>query len=307
MYDTLKLWIDWDKVSRANPLDILDHLPNITESRNKNGFWYSGKCGDFKVSMYPSNGVSLVGSLPKFYFGNNIQTLTRHETQKALERLSDELGFDVGLAEMKRLDVSTVIEMSRQPSDYYDCLGDKKRFERVQATKNTLYYNNHKQQLIFYDKTKEARAKNAEVPQQFAGKNLLRYESRYSGRLKQQLPIVTVSALYDEVFFRKMVQDWHSEFASISKIQRMAMNCNGINTPKNAKDAILATLLQEKGQQGIDRILADLKADGTLSSKQRSMIKSDLRELMTTTNGQEYDLLAELETKVLETRNKMLL
>jgi hypothetical protein len=305
MCDTLKLWIEWDKISRANPLDVLDRLSYVTKHQNTNGVWHSGNCGDFKVSISPFKGISLHGSLPKYYFGNNIQTLTRNEIRLAFEKLNNELGIDVGVAEIRRLDISTVLDMLRTPSDYYDCLGDKKHFERVQVTADSLYYNNYKQQIIFYNKAKEAKDKGVEIPSQFVGKNLLRYELRYTKRLRKQLQSVTASTLYDELFFSKMVQSWYDEFMSISKIPRITMNCDNINTPKDAKDAILATLLQEKGQEYVDRVLADLKASN-LSSKYRTMIKTDLRELMTSTSGQRCDLLVELNTKMLETKNKML-
>jgi hypothetical protein len=160
MFDTVHFWIDSVELSGASSFDARRYLSDITERQNKNGYsCYGNIGGDYTVNI-AENGISLKGSLPKNYYGDNLHTLTRQDTQRAIEQLSDQLHIDINAARVTRLDVSTVIPTKRPPNDYYRHLGNKPYLERLQTHTDTLQYNNHQRQIIFYDKTKEAAAKN---------------------------------------------------------------------------------------------------------------------------------------------------
>lgn len=185
MYDTVCFRIECNTM--GDPFIILPYLNNITELRNEwLGYSYKGELDNYKVYV-SQTGISLIGSLAKFYLPSNVYTLTREATREAIEKMSDKFHTDISDAKVTRFDVSTVIPTKRSPKDYFSSLGDKPYFERVQATKDTLYYNTQKRQLIFYDKNKEAKSKNVIIPPALEGKNLLRYELRYLNELKRGL------------------------------------------------------------------------------------------------------------------------
>jgi hypothetical protein len=193
--------------------------------------------------------MSLKGSLPKNHFGDNLHTLTRQDTKQAIEELSDRLHLDLGTAKVTRLDVSTVIPTKRPPTDYYSHLGNKPYFERLQSTPDTLYYNNHQRQIIFYDKTKETAVKDVQIPDILQNSNLLRYELRYTKRLKKQLDAsLTAAKLYDVAFYRAVIQSWYTEFKTIQKLKNQNFMIDNITTTREAEIALFAALLQEKGQ-----------------------------------------------------------
>ena len=52
---------------------------------------------------------------------------------------------------------------------------------------NTLYYRTEKRSLAFYDKTIEAKKAKMNIPDEYLGKNLLRYELRFTQRIAFQL------------------------------------------------------------------------------------------------------------------------
>jgi len=177
MYDTVNFWIDGLMVG-GDPFTIAQYLTDHTEQNSARGYSISGRAGDYLVYLNQS-GIRLKGSLPKFLLTDNIQTLTRSGARDAIQKLSDEIHLPVDMAKVTRVDISTVLPMSREPNEYYSLLGNKPHFERLQATKDTLYYNTNEKQLIFYNKKAEAKAKGVKIPVGFEGANLLRVEARY--------------------------------------------------------------------------------------------------------------------------------
>jgi hypothetical protein len=301
MFDTVYFWFDRVELSGASPFDTQPYLSEITERKNKNGYSCTGNVGNYTVNI-AENGISLKGSLTKNYFGDNLHTLTRKDTKQAMEQLSDNLHLNLSSARVTRLDVSTVIPTKRPPADYYSHFGSKPYFVRVQSTPDTLYYNNHQRQIIFYDKTKEAAAKDVQVPEILQNSNLFRYELRYTKRLNKQLNTdLTAAKLYDVEFYRSVIQSWHSEFKTIQKLKNQSFMIDNINTTKAAETALFAALLQEKGQSIIDEYLAELKVKSVFKDRQRySELKRKLNTILQTPKGEQSDLIKELETAIFD-------
>ena len=301
MYDTVNLWQNRCDIAGGNPFAVLPYLSEITERQNERGYSCTGKVLDYIVNVSES-GISLKGSLCKSFFGDNLQTLTRRATMQAVEKLSDYLHTDISTAKITRLDVSTVIPTKRPPADYYGYLGQKAHFERLQSTKDTLYYNNHQRQIIFYDKTKEANAKGVQIPDVWQNCNLFRYELRYTKRLNKQLKAdITASTLTDEVFYRGVIQNLHNEFKTIQKLKEQGFMIDDITTLKVAKEALFAHLLQQSGQTVIDEFLSELKAQKKFNSRSDyTKLKTDLNKMLVSKNGNKNELMQELETAIFD-------
>jgi len=226
MYDTVRFWV---KRGEVCPAGIRLLLPDMGRPRNENGRFFYGTFKGFTVTV-SRFGVFLQGSLAKYYLGNNIETLRLDQVENAIESLSQDFGVDLRTASVTRVDFSTVILTDQPPARYYEFLGKSGRYRRyLYSSGLTLYYNLKKRRLIFYDKAAETQASQAEIPTEFAGQNLFRYELRFFGRLRQQLKLrhdVTGATLYDNGFYRLMVQRWHDEFTNISKINIMNTKLN---------------------------------------------------------------------------------
>ena len=302
MYDTVNLWINGSDILGGKPFEVLPNLSEITERQNeKSGYSCSGKVLDYTVNVFES-GISLKGSLCKSFFGDNLQTLTRRAAKQAIEKLSDCLHTDISKAKVTRFDVSNVIPTKRQPADYYSYLGNKPYFERLQASTNTLYYNNYQRQMVFYDKTKEATAKEIQIPAVWQNCNLFRYELRYQKRVNKQLKAdVTASTLIDEEIYRGIIQNWHTEFKTIQKLKNQNFMTDDITTLKIAKEALFAHLLQQSGQTVIDEFLNELKAQKKFNSRSDyTKLKADLNKMLVAKNGNKSDLMQELETAIFD-------
>ena len=284
---------------------ISDYLNEVAEHSNgKRGYHCSGKVGDYTVCLF-GNGLYLQGSLAKYYLPSNLYTLTRSDTEKAIQSLCDKLHTDIRAAKVSRLDVSTVLPTTRPPTDYYTGLINKTYFTRVQATKDTLYFNSGKRQLVFYDKSKEAVAKGAIIPDCFKGCNLLRYEMRLQRQIPKQLKVtgvITAERLYNPDFYTTLIGLWKNEFDSIKKIETPKAIMANIKNPKDAEKAFYAMLLnkEQDGQSAIDCFLDDLKAAKVFKDRKYYTRTKERLNKMLQSNGeqQQSELMKELERAI---------
>lgn len=303
MIDTLNMWIDRAAMAGGNPFAIAPYLTDLEEKQGVRwGYSVGGRLGDYTIYA-DQRGVSLKGSLAKYFLPSNVHTLTRATVQQALQMMSDSLHTDITAAVVTRADISTVIPTKRQPADYYSHLGAKPYFNRLQATPTTLYYSTQKRQLVFYDKTKEAATKRVKVPTSLAGCNLLRYELRFTSRLQKQLKQadpITAAALYRPDVYYTLVQHWKQEFDTIQKLNRATTMIESIKTTGDAAKGLFARLLQQGGGQAvIDEYIADLKARKVFANRQYyTRLKTDLNKILQAPIEQQGDLIEELEKAI---------
>lgn len=266
MYDKLKIWIDRGN-TRGRYLDILNCLDKVhTLTIEQTGEARSyGSLEGLKVSVY-ERGISIVGSLPKYLYPNNLYTLDIKTTRDAILKLSDALHIDIGLSKITGLEFGTHFVMTYPVEQYLYLLGDAARLKRVQYADNTLYYcskgarqyKNH----IFYDKVAETAQKGGLLPPCYTESNLLRYELRYTSRLPQQLKAneVTGATLYDSVFYKSMVKRYLDVYSSISKKQNIKTNAmSEIKTVSDAYDALVAKLINQADPSEIESYLKTLR------------------------------------------------
>lgn len=305
MYDTVKFKIEGATV--GNPLTVARYLKDVEEHNSeRRGHWISGKLsgngGDYTVTAN-SFGVFLNGSLAKYKLPSNAYTMTRRTTAEAVQELSDELHCDVGAAIVTRADFSTVFPTKRPPSDYYNGLLSLAHYKRLLTNTDTLYFRQNERTLVFYDKTKEAAAKGAKIPESLRGCNLLRYELRLLKHLQNRFRwdgAVTGAALSDERFYIQFMKMWEGEFYRIRKMnQNYNVMTNNIKTVVDGEKAFFSTLLQQMGQECVDRYLADLRAKQTYSDpKSYTRLKQRLYKLLQGAGAVDDDLIRELETAV---------
>lgn len=304
MYDTVNFWIDRAMVG-CDLFTIAQYLTDITQTNSTTrGYTITGKVGDYSVLLSDA-GISLKGSLPKFLLPTNIHTLTRAGALQAIEKLSDSLHLPIKDAKVTRIDISNILIVDRPPCEYYPFLGSKPHFERLQATKNTLYYNTNKKQLIFYNKIEGAKASGMKIPEGYQGKNLLRFEVRYLERLSKQFNrhFLTGSALTEEHFYTEMIKGWSDEYFSISKLKSTSsVDTSSIKTPNDAKDVLFSYLLQHAETGIVHSYLSDLKSKNIFTDpKYYTRLKVDLENLCNAeVKAEKSDLINELDAAVRE-------
>lgn len=307
MYDKLKMWIDRDVVGACLPCtsSYLDDCKTVVDKCTGEVREY-GSLDGLKVSVY-SGGISVIGSLAKFYNSDNILSLNRASTSEAIELLSDKLHVDMNLAKVTGLEFGTHFFMKEQVPRYIDLMGDAPRLKRFRCTENTLYYrSNGKNEYkvhTFYDKGAEMAKRSGKMPDGLQGANLLRYELRYNRQLAQQLKVneVTGAVLFDRYFYKAMIDRYCDVYLSINKTRNLKTNIMGeIENVTDAFEVLVARLINNGNQGEIIDFIDELKQakvfkDPKNYSRLKAKIKSIANKVdLTETN----ELINELDNEI---------
>lgn len=175
MYDKVKFWV---MRTRATP-DVSKFLDKAKDQidHETGEICTFGSLEGLKVTIY-TGGISIIGSLAKFLYPNNVYPLNRHSTAQAIEKLSDSLHLSVEAATVSGLEFGQAFVMKYPVESYLSKLGNMPKLLRYHFDVGTLYYKpKGKQQpkvFAFYDKKADAMAKGMALPVGFKDANLLK-------------------------------------------------------------------------------------------------------------------------------------
>lgn len=304
MFDNVNLSL---KAAEVSGVDLLTEIPAYFEVNGQhnfeNGTVISGNLSGLKISVSKDRVNISEGSLCKWYLGDNFQTLTRRDTQSAIEKLSDILHLPFDRADVTRIDVAQNFIVRYDTSVYFNHLGNLNHYHRFEQ-KGSLYYNNNKKQLLFYDKIREQKAKSQLIPEPYNNRQTLRYEMRYKKRLREQfnLPEIKAVLLYNESFYMGLVDRWNDEYKRISKINKIQISFEKMRTVTEFKTAGMLALIKLQGGElaMIDQI-NEARKRGDLTKKQAFDLRNEIKQACKTDFFTiQSDVITELNQKVNE-------
>ena len=301
MFDTLKLYLIQDSVRDIDFLaEVPVYLENITAHEKQDQIHYSGSLKNLRIYV-SERGVSIQGSLAKYYLSDNIQTLRRQDTEQAIQKLSDDLHLPIDEAQVSRVDFAHNFIMQYEPKVYYPYLGESQYFKRY-IQPESLYYKNGNRTKLFYDKPTEAKSKGYKIPEVWTLKNVLRYEIRYRRRLNKQLkePEIKAGTLYEEKFYIKLINRYVSDFKSIHKHSEIKLDTDNMSTPKDFWDQMALMKIQEISQSGAVDLVEELRAKDVLDKPEYySRLKKQIRDKSKKYSASDSTpLIEELESKI---------
>lgn len=265
-----------------------------------------GNLEGLKVCIY-AGGISIIGSLPKYIYTNNIYLLNRSTTAQAIEKLSDALHLPLNDARVTGLEFGNAFMMRQPVESYLSKLGEMPRLQRYHFDVGSLYYKPRgKQQpkiFAFYDKIADARVKGMVLPEGFKGANLLKYEMRLNGRLHKQLgePEVKASTLTERAFYAKLVTMYQESYFSIHKSNQVKPDSmSQIKTVSDAYNVLVARLISQSDKTQITGFLDELKANNVFADrKSYTRLKNKIEEVSTKAGITMSDeLIKELDDEV---------
>lgn len=300
-FDTLNFWLPNE---RAGVKNLLSHNLNILDrqkvSRNEKGEFLKGYLGNYSVFIN-DYGLSMYGSLPKWYLGDNIQDLSRGDTKRAIEKLSDTLLLPIKDSIVKRIDFGVGLVMNEEPNAYYPLLGQLRHFTRLEQPK-TIYYKNPNKELIFYNKIAECKNKRVVIPTFLHNCNLLRYEMRLCKNIPNQMNMseVLMSNLYEETFYMKIINNWEQHFKQIFKIRKSSFKTKDMIKPNDIMDELTLIGIQTLGYDSVLKMVEEAKRKGLFEHpKYVSRAKAMIKDLMSKDGLTEpNELMIELEKKI---------
>lgn len=301
MYDTVNLWLPMHDIGNLNVSTVLQQMQDYTEHETKDGQnYYTGTFDNYKVSV-SGQGVSLKGSLAKYFLPDNFHTLTRSDSTRAFIQLSDELHLPVLKAKVRRIDFAQNLLMDYPPETYYPYLGECRYFLR-QPQGKSLYYSNGQKQKVFYNKVAEGKEKKLIIPDVWNDKNVLRYENRHLNRLTDQfkMPDITASTLTDQDFYMTVFDKWLSDYEAIQKINSINFNLDDMKSPKDFWKQLNLMAVNLIGQEKLMQEIENLRAKKAFDKPEYySRVKKEIRELCNDEDHtKQSDLISELDRKI---------
>ena len=305
MYDTVFLRLTQAEV---NGVDFLEEVPCFLEDVGEHiysGFpFITGNLNGLKVTANRNQLKVKDGSLCKYLLGDNFQTMGRGDTQRAIEKLSDTLHLPMGKAVVTRMDIAQNFIVKHPPQVYMNHLGALRYANRLQEPSG-LYYSLNGGRLCFYDKNKEQKSKREEIPDLYNGRNVLRYERRYTQRIAAKFGVaeVTGAMLYNEAFYIEALNRWKADYQAIQKINDITLNFQAMKTKQELyKMGILSLTEQAGGQVEMINQINEAQQRGELTKKQAYDLRvavneaCQLKEGLTAPN----EAIQELDKKVAE-------
>lgn len=296
MYDTISIMLNAEKKE-------LEKKVEFSENTNLKTGEVNGIKGRFKnFNVYHNiRGFILKGSLAKFNFdGSNLETLSRQGTQRALERLADELCLNIQENQLFRFDVGTNFIMKKDIENYLCLLGDLTHFQKSNF-KESIYYDNYAKHLIFYDKIKDLKKKRVFIPDEYmkyAGR-LLRYECRFTQRINKQFQrdCIKVRDLYDEDFYIMALDRWKDFYFSINKLRKIKFKIMALTDVRTFQAQLMLLGLKSLG---LDEALRMIELDKhKLGRMQYKRLKDKIKKLSSSKELTEpNNSMIELDEKV---------
>ncbi|UFH54814.1 phage/plasmid replication protein [Spirosoma sp. KNUC1025] len=283
-------------------------MDHVTEHYHANGQQsVSGYLSNLRVSAAGA-GLWIKGSLCTYYHKNNFGNLTRQDTQRVIEQLSDILSLPINRANVGRVDVGKTMLTKHPPTVYLAELGLCKYYARLSQPKS-IRYQNGKRVLAFYDKRAEGKQARLITPAIWTNKNTLRYEARFVSRLPKQFNRTEIVAtdLYDEDFYIGLIDQWVSEFEKIQKVGRIDVNLEqAMKSVKDFSQTAERLLIQQLGGELAALELVELnRQKGEYKNRTEvKRLKDRIKELSQQSTGKSEraeagsELMEELGAKV---------
>ncbi|HEY9168268.1 MAG TPA: phage/plasmid replication protein, partial [Lutibacter sp.] len=309
MIDTIKGYINLNQYKYQ---DFEDLIIKGSKTIKENCYTISFNLSNFKVTIkfdLNNNPLTLFfnGSLPKFFFGNNLTHLNKNTTLDAVQMLSDNLNVDMSKAILTRVDFGFNLEVDYSVHQYISCLVSFPRLEMMRFKDSvTFFTKSDYKSLIFYDKLKEIRAKDKETYNSLSSfyldKNILRYELQLKKSLKRRLDLdkVLLKDLCSDTVQNKLLSLW---VKSYHKVQKLSMDIDPIHLLKSHNGLYKYLAFHGADSLGYERLsntISELQFNVKNSSVKRSKMKSTLNELLKNVreNALDKNLVGELDDKI---------
>ena len=159
--------------------------------------------------------------------------------------------------------------------------------------------------FAFMTRTESNGLKGEAIPELYKGRNVLRYEQRYTRRLATQLKVNEVRAalLYDEAFYMALIQRWRDTYKGINKVNDITLNYQAMTSKQQLyKMGVLSMVERVGGEVEMISQINEAQKRGDLTSKQAFDLRKAIKEACKVKEGLtvQSEAIAELDKKIIE-------
>lgn len=273
---------EWIINNIANKLDE----GTVRRIHDKNDYlMITGNLNNMKVIINEYY-LQITGSLTKYYFDNNLETLTHEDIIEAIQHISYDLGLPIERGYIKRIDIARNIIVRRKVYHYLRSLEETAGYVRDTVFNERVLYKktNKTYSLNFYDKVKELKKNDNDFYKMnkdcfLKDKNILRYEVKLEKRINQLLEYKSVRVVHlrSDIFIKKLNSFWHMKFKSILTKKTFEFSDN-IDSFDNLKKELLLQGIMKVGVKNILDMIDELGKRKKLTPSQKYYSKSKINE-----------------------------
>jgi len=293
---------NWDIDQIANRLDS----NTVRTIKSTDSVCLTGKLKNMKV-LITQDYLKVTGSLAKYYFDNNLQTMDHEDIVTAVVWLGDELGLPIERGFIKRIDIARNIIVKRNVRQYLDCFDETDGYHRDRINDRLLYKKtNGTHSVTMYDKVKELKKNEREFYQYnrngvLKDKNILRYEVKLEQKINQLLKYKTVRVVHlrSKTFLKKLNDFWYMKYKSISTKKTFTFSTD-IASYGDFKKELLVKSIKDMGIASLYKLLEDLRKAGKITSNKKAYAKQDIKRLVAGSSSlieldQTVELMSDIE------------
>lgn len=214
MYDTLKFILKEDELD--NEVCFMEEIPcRIVDVK----YYENRVVGYIKNMKVEVRGTTLIveGSLTKWFFGNNYEkNLSLWEIRAAIKKLSVALNVPMEKSKIVRIDIAFNFMVKNEPWLYLKRLLYLDSYHRSNIEKESLYFDKHDVQLVFYDKMNELKSRDLHGLEDLDHLHIVRYECRFK-KVTRTFGEIRGECLYDPEFCLLLLDKWYRYYIDIDK------------------------------------------------------------------------------------------
>jgi hypothetical protein len=309
MIDTIK---GYKNLRKYKYQDFEEFISQGTKTVRENCYTISFKLSNMRITIkFDLNHKPITmffnGSLPKFYYGNNLVHLDWKSTSKAIEMLSDNLNVNISNAILTRVDIGVNMNVDYSVHQYISCLLAYPRLGTMRFKDSVTFFTKSDfKSLIFYDKLKELKNRDkktyASISKEYHNQNILRYEYQFKKNLKRRFGMdkVYIKDLCCDTVQDKLVGHW---IKSYQKVVKLSLDIDPVFLLHNHNGVYKYLAYHGAEKLGFERLtntISELEFDVVNPSVKRSKMKATVKELLKNVreNALDKNLVGELDSKI---------
>lgn len=296
-YDTIKMIL----APEFLPEDYLlsEYLEETDNYKDDNGelIYSKSKIGNLMI-YHDKKGLKIQNSLFNFCPTEHYAPYLGTDLGQTIDQLNFLLGVDLYYAKVTRFDFCFDISTKYNPNVYFKFLGEKRRYKNSQF-EDGKYYKTSQRELLFYNKSKKLK---------ITTENILRYEIRFTKRIRQQFKLreLTINNLCDFDFIKEIEIIALNEYLSIKKHPNIIFSLSEKLCSKK-----IDTIIYQAGIKsiGVERIIEAINIShlaGLCNTTQKHRYKKKLHQVNNLSlDKTKANLINEIDNKLIELINKV--
>lgn len=247
-----------------------DHILQIFATKGKEGqvtyYPNDNKAVEATFKNYKfrltNNNLTAYGSISKLYNTDNFRPLSFAGVQQAIMMLEDFLEMSLNDAQILRIDYACNVEVEKQVNQYIDLFTSPIGYKARIFESETTYFENNKETLLFYDKTKELISKPQKIDINYKSKNILRYELRIRRNISKALgwEDSKLENLHNYHYYMAILRRYYRSYKSLPiHTTPLASQLNWDDASSFKKSLIIEGIRSLGGRENVSNIIKGVK------------------------------------------------